>query len=556
MYIIQLTLRIYGNGVLQLLWQANANDEIPLHIAARYGHTAVIKFLLERANDHISCQDLESGFRSAREMLGMMNKEKDTALHEAVRYNHLEAAKLLMVEDPEFSYFANVAGETPLYMAAERILQSLVSEIINTCKSPAYNGHLGRTALHAAACWEEPEVIKLIQKIGGISKEADQKGWTPLHLAAHYNKNESTKLLLEYYRDVAYMKDTEGRTALHIAAHRGHHMVMEKIISHCPDCCELVDNRGWNALHFAAEGPVLDDFEGYQHIKLIIGAILDNRSLGNLLNQKDADGNTPLHHFLRRSSYWLDTNDHRHTNGIDNLFFDPRVDQMAFNNENLHAWEIALTAADVSTRKEEKENRKKAEEKKREDAKKRMKDIVEKREEEYDQLMKEDIIKAAYSHLVVAALITTVTFAAGITMPGGFVGGGEKSQPAGSAILRTSAAFKAFVITDVLAMVLSTSAIFIHMFLAFTPPRSYLSDARISFHRLAFLILLSSMIPMVLAFITGTYAVLAHSFDVAIPACIIGLSLFPMVIFIFKRFLTIADHQALKGRRHDSLSLE
>ncbi|KAF5466021.1 hypothetical protein F2P56_015980 [Juglans regia] len=334
-----------------LLWQANANDEIPLHIAARYGHTAVIKFLLERANYHILYQDLESGFRSAREMLGMTNKEKDTALHEAVRYNHLEAAKLLMVEDPEFSYFDNAAGETPLYMAAERKLQSMVSEIINTCKSPAYNGPLGRTALHAAACWEEPEVIKLIQKIGGISKEADQKGWTPLHLAAHYNKNESTKLLLEYYRDVAYMKDTEGRTALHIAAHHGHHMVMEKIISSCPDCCELVDNRGWNALHFAAEGPVLDDFKGYQHIKLIIGAILDNRSLGNLLNQKDADGNTPLHHLLRRSSYWLDTNDHRLTNGIDNLFFDPRVDQMAFNNENLHAWEIALTAADVSTRK-------------------------------------------------------------------------------------------------------------------------------------------------------------------------------------------------------------
>lgn len=208
-------------------------------------------------------------------------------------------------------------------------------------------------------------------------------------------------------------------------------------------------------------------------------------------------------------------------------------------------------------KKEEKENRKKAEEKRREDAEKRKKDIVEKREEEYDQLIKEDIRKAADSHLVVAALITTVTFAAGIIMPGCFVGGGEKSQPAGSAILRTSAAFKAFVITDVLAMVLSTSAIFIHMFLAFVSPRSYHIVARVSFHRLAFLILLSSMIPMVLAFITGTYAVLSHSLDVAIPACIIGLFFFPMVILIFKRFLIIADHQALKGRRHDSLvSLE
>ncbi|KAG6668716.1 hypothetical protein I3843_01G183200, partial [Carya illinoinensis] len=314
-----------------LLWQGNANDEIPLHIAARYGHRAVIEFLLERAN--LIHQDLESGFRSAREMLRMTNKERDTALHEAVRYNHLEAAKLLMEEDPEFSYFANGAGETPLYMAAERNFRDIVITIIDTCKSPAYNGPLGRTALHAAASWEEPgitEVIELIQRIEGISKEADQKGWTPLHLAAHYNKIKSTMLLLEYDRDVAYMKDKDGRTALHIAAHRGHHMVMEKIISSCPDCCELVDKRGWNVLHFAADDPILDDFE----------AILENRSLGNLLNQKDTDGNTPLHYLLRRSSC-----------GKDNLFFDPRVDKMAFNNENLHAWEIALTVTDVSIQK-------------------------------------------------------------------------------------------------------------------------------------------------------------------------------------------------------------
>ncbi|KAG6732693.1 hypothetical protein I3842_01G190500 [Carya illinoinensis] len=450
--------------------------------------------------------------------------------------------------------------------------------------------------------WYILEVIELIQRIEGISKEADQKGWTPLHLVAHYNKIKSTMLLLEYDRDVAYMKDKDGRTALHIAAHRGHHMVMEKIISSCPDCCELVDKRGWNVLHFAADDPILDDFEAYQHIKLIIGAILENRSLGNLLNQKDTDGNTPLHYLLRRSSCWLDTNDHWHTIGKDNLFFDPRVDKMAFNNENLHAWEIALTVTDVSIqksldifkevsftpygrvpevdekirenlKKEKKENRKKAteeeekrneekkenmkkaieeeekrneeekkrkeeeerkEEEKRNEEEKKRKEEEERKKEEQERMEKEVDRKAAESHLVVAALITTVTFATSITMPGGFVGGGEKSLPAGSAILRTSAAFKAFIITDVLAMVLSSSAVFIHLFLPIMPDK-FLSDAHDFLHTLAFTFLLLAMIPMVLAFITGTYAVLAHSLDVAIPACIIGLSFFPIFIFIFRR---------------------
>jgi hypothetical protein len=66
----------------------------------------------------------------------------------------------------------------------------------------------------------------------------------------------------------------------------------------------------------------------------------------------------------------------------------------------------------------------------------------------------------------VAALIATVTFAACINMPGGFVGGGEGSHP-GSVLLRRKAAFKAFVITDTISMVLSSSAVFIHLLMPF-----------------------------------------------------------------------------------------
>ena len=47
-----------------------------------------------------------------------------------------------------------------------------------------------------------------------------------------------------------------------------------------------------------------------------------------------------------------------------------------------------------------------------------------------------------------------VTFAAGMTMPGTFVSG--QDADAGSAILRTNVAFKAFIISNSIAMVLST----------------------------------------------------------------------------------------------------
>ena len=142
-----------------LLWQSNAKYETPLHIAARYGHATIVKVLIERAKS--PHQELESGSNAAREMLRMTNVVKDTALHEAVRYNHHEVVKLLLAEDPDFSYSANDAGETPLYMAAERKFPNLVSEILCTCSSPAYGGPLGRTVLHAAVIWDDEGTINL-----------------------------------------------------------------------------------------------------------------------------------------------------------------------------------------------------------------------------------------------------------------------------------------------------------------------------------------------------------------------------------------------------------
>ncbi|KAF5464568.1 hypothetical protein F2P56_014639, partial [Juglans regia] len=130
---------------------------------------------------------------------------------------------------------------------------------------------------------------------------------------------------------------------------------------------------------------------------------------------------------------------------------------------------------------------------------------TEESEEEWEKKMIKEDNKAAQAHLVVAALITTVTFAAGITMPGGFVGGDDHPHP-GSAVLRNSVAFKAFIITNALSLMLSSSAIFIHLIIPVLPSDDDFFRKRISFLRIAFRFLLFSMAPMVLAFVTGTYA--------------------------------------------------
>ena len=107
-------------------------------------------------------QEIESGVGTDKAMLRMTNKEKDTALHEAVRYHHSEIVVSLIEEDPEFIYGANITGYTPLYMAAERGYGDLVCIIIDkTRASPSHSGIMGRTALHAAVIREDQGITHM-----------------------------------------------------------------------------------------------------------------------------------------------------------------------------------------------------------------------------------------------------------------------------------------------------------------------------------------------------------------------------------------------------------
>ena len=130
--------------------------------------------------------------------------------------------------------------------------------------------------------------------------------------------------------------------------------------------------------------------------------------------------------------------------------------------------------------------------------------------------------KVTEVHLVVAALIATVTFAACITMLRGFVSG-EISHP-GFALSSKSVAFKAFVIIDTISMVLSSSGI---------------NDEKhgMKLVVLAFILILGAMVAMRLTFVSGVYVVLVPSFDLAIANCIVGLTffaiLFTMSVILF-----------------------
>ncbi|KAL1106638.1 hypothetical protein V6Z11_D04G219400 [Gossypium hirsutum] len=114
-------------------------------------------------------------------------------------------------------------------------------------------------------------------------------------------------------------------------------------------------------------------------------------------------------------------------------------------------------------------------------------------------------------HLVVAALIATVTFAAAITVPGGLKK--EKGSEQGIPFLIHDATFKAFIVTDALAFLFSLCALLFHF--GMLPPFSSIQRPTFLSHVGATTFLGYATYAMVIAFCTTIYVVLKPSYGLS-----------------------------------------
>ncbi|KAK0606476.1 hypothetical protein LWI29_038146 [Acer saccharum] len=501
-----------------LLWKANKKGETLLHMAARHGRADVAKYLLQECRN-TPYDDQEHGITPTRRMLQMTshdvkdmalheavqydqelgikttrrmtNEARDTALHEAVRYSNddLDVVKVLTEADPELTYEANT-GETPLYLAAERGYAKVLNQILTTCSSPGDHGPYDRTALHVAVIRKDEEMVETLLQAGeGIHKsKKDEYGWTLLYFAAHLGYIGILKKLLSKDKSAAYKACNEGKTALHVTAGHGRINIMQELISTCAGCCELVDKRGWNVLHFALES------KNKKAVKLV----LEDPWLGNLINEKDKNGNTPLLHAASIGYYHM-----RH----------PKVDMQVFNDQNHNAKDIILGNYNWAS----------------EIMPDRLFWLIEnynvkpglcKIVSENDNIGEgRDEGNTVRSKSIEDGEVENE----GITVPGGFVE--DKGPDLGAANLIRNIAFRAFVILNTMSMFFSSLAVFNHLAessFADVPDTSVLFKQM----RLRRVLITYAMMAMIGAFLSGTYAVLHNDRNLAIIACVLPAAMF------------------------------
>ncbi|KAI6672985.1 hypothetical protein NL676_000891, partial [Syzygium grande] len=227
-------------------------------------------------------------------------------------------------EDSQLMYWVNKEGKCPVSLAVEsgnlEVIRLLLAEPIDLSRMQ------GVSPAHVAVLHGKLDMLKEISKrnpeLFGLK---DDRGGTPLHLAAYINYCDGIRFLREKFSSTAIEYDRDGHFPIHVACKQGHVQAIKELVRQWPDPMELINQHGQNILHVCSKhGRILA-------MKYILG----NPDLKNLINEKDNDGNTPLH---LATLPWQPV-------PLLHLLMDKRVDLELVNNECLTALDFAVEQA-------------------------------------------------------------------------------------------------------------------------------------------------------------------------------------------------------------------
>ncbi|KAL2330973.1 hypothetical protein Fmac_018554 [Flemingia macrophylla] len=132
-------------------------------------------------------------------------------------------------------------------------------------------------------------LVKILSTLRQWIHVKGAEGKLPIHFAASIGYVHGVEELLRTCISCNMGRDKHGLSPLHMACAGGHTKVVKKLLEHehCPDPREILDNRGRNMAHIAA---VMGKFNVIRYI------LQDGKhGLVEMLNDKDYDGNSPLH---------------------------------------------------------------------------------------------------------------------------------------------------------------------------------------------------------------------------------------------------------------------
>ncbi|XP_027732118.1 ankyrin repeat and SAM domain-containing protein 1A isoform X1 [Vombatus ursinus] len=153
----------------------NNDNETALHCAAQYGHTEVVKVLLEELTDPT-----------------MRNNKFETPLDLAALYGRLEVVKMLLNAHPNL-LSCNTKKHTPLHLAARNGHKAVVRVLLDAGMDSNYQTEKG-SALHEAALFGKTDVVQILLAAGIDVNIKDNRGLTALDTVRELPSQKSQQI--------------------------------------------------------------------------------------------------------------------------------------------------------------------------------------------------------------------------------------------------------------------------------------------------------------------------------------------------------------------------
>uniref|UniRef100_A0A8D0YF41 Ankyrin repeat and SAM domain-containing protein 1A n=1 Tax=Sus scrofa TaxID=9823 RepID=A0A8D0YF41_PIG len=155
--------------------EQNNDNETALHCAAQYGHTEVVKVLLEELTDPT-----------------MRNNKFETPLDLAALYGRLDVVKMLLNAHPNL-LSCNTKKHTPLHLAARNGHRAVVQVLLDAGMDSNYQTEKG-SALHEAALFGKTDVVQILLAAGIDVNIKDNRGLTALDTVRELPSQKSQQI--------------------------------------------------------------------------------------------------------------------------------------------------------------------------------------------------------------------------------------------------------------------------------------------------------------------------------------------------------------------------
>ncbi|XP_018512602.1 protein ACCELERATED CELL DEATH 6 isoform X2 [Brassica rapa] len=412
-----------------LLLKPNSKDQLPLHVAAHAGQLSVVEALVATVT-FVSATLSDEQDKKRLKLYVVKDKDGNTPLHLALKGGHVSTAVCLVKANQGASFLADNDGISPLYMAVRVGNVLLVKEMLKDTPDNSQDlGLEGNNFLaHAALKARNTDILDCVhQKCPRLLDVLDEEGMSCLSVGASIGFNRGVRNLLNRSENKVYVSNNDGSFPIHIAMKRRHIYLVSEILKYCPESKYLLNRKGQNILHIAASSGKMDLY----FFSYLLGAaarsiFLRDGRFSRLMEKQDVDGNTPLHlatmnwrprtifcllcHYNRkcmatRNNSGLTALDIAEGSMHPNYIFRERVSLLVL----LYFY---VTSRGFFTRKMFTEK-------------------ITKPSYPLDADKNKDYVNTL---LVVSALVATVTFAAGFTIPGGFNSSGPNSGRATLAV--------------------------------------------------------------------------------------------------------------------------